>query len=58
MKINNVNQATQHALEMKKLQEQAITKERELKQIKDRQRELERLRSTDPDKGQNVDRMA
>ena len=58
MKVSNVSQATQYALEMKRLQEQAIVKERELKQIRNRQQELEKLRSNDPTKGQNVDKLA
>ncbi len=57
MKVGQVSQATQHAMELKKLEQQAIIKKQQLEQIRERQKELEKLQSSDPAKGQNIDRM-
>ena len=57
MKVGQVSQATQHALELKKLEQQAMIKRQQLEQIRERQRELEKIKPNDPTKGQNIDRM-
>ena len=57
MKVGAVNQATQHSIEVKKLAQQEQIKQQQLKSIKERQRELEKIRPQDFGKGNNIDRM-
>jgi hypothetical protein len=57
MKVGAVNQATQHSIEIKKLAQQEMIKQQQLKTIKERQKELERIKPADLDKGSNIDKM-
>jgi hypothetical protein len=57
MKVGQVSQATAHNLELKKLAQQELLKQQQLKVIVERQKELERIRPQDLDKGQNIDKM-
>ena len=57
MKVGQVNQATAHSIELKKLAQQEMLKQQQLKAIVERQKELERIRPQDLDKGQNIDKM-
>jgi hypothetical protein len=57
MKVGQVSQATAHSIEVKHLNQQEMVKQQQLKAIKERQKELERIRPQDLDKGQNIDKM-
>jgi hypothetical protein len=57
MKVGQINQATAHSIEVKKLAQQEMLKQQQLKNIKERQKELEKMRPQDPDKGQHIDKM-
>jgi hypothetical protein len=58
MKAGGINQAMAHRIEMQKLVQQAQIVQQQIKRIKDRQMELEKMSPQDLDKGQNVDEMA
>jgi hypothetical protein len=57
MKVGQISQATAKSIEIKHLDQQEMIKQQQLKAIKNRQQELERIRPQDPDKGQNIDKM-
>ena len=48
---------TQFHLRIKKLAQQEMIKQQQLKTIKERQKELERIKPADLDKGSNIDKM-
>ena len=57
MKIGGINPAIAHKIESQKLAQQETIKQQQLKAIKERQKELERIRPQDLDKGKNIDEM-
>jgi hypothetical protein len=57
MKVGGVNPALAHNIELAKLTQQQTIKQQQLKVITDRQKEIERMRPQDLDKGQNIDKM-
>jgi hypothetical protein len=57
MKIGGINPAMAHKVELQKLSQQETIKQQQIKVIKERQRELERIRPQDLDKGQSIDQM-
>jgi hypothetical protein len=57
MKVGTVNQATLYSLETKKLAQQEQIKQQQLKDIRERQRQLEKTRQQDLDKGNIIDQM-
>jgi hypothetical protein len=57
MKVGGVNPAIAHKVELQKLAQQETIKQQQIKVIKDRQRELEKIRPQDLDKGNNIDEM-
>ena len=57
MKVDGVNPAMAHKIELGKLQQQETIKQQQIKAIKERQTEIERMRPQDLDKGQNIDKM-
>jgi len=57
MKIESISPAMINKIELGKLTQQETIKQQQLKVIKERQIEIERMRPQDPDKGQNVDVM-
>jgi hypothetical protein len=58
MKVGGVNPAMAHKIELQKLSQQEMIKQQQLKSIKERQKELERIKPQDLDKGSNIDKMA
>jgi hypothetical protein len=57
MKVGGVNPAIAHNIELAKLTQQQTIKQQQLKVITDRQKELEKMRPQDLDKGANIDEM-
>jgi len=57
MKIGQVNPAVAHKVELAKLTQQETIKQQQIKAIKERQKEIERIRPQDLDKGQQIDKM-
>jgi hypothetical protein len=57
MKVGGINPAMTTKIELQKLSQQETLKQQQIKAIKERQRELERIRPQDLDKGQNIDQM-
>ena len=57
MKVGGINPAMAHKIELDKLQQQETIKQQQIKAIKERQTEIERMRPQDLDKGQNIDKM-
>jgi len=57
MKVGGINPAMAHKIELQKLAQQETIKQQQIKAIKNRQVELERIRPQDLDKGQNIDEM-
>jgi hypothetical protein len=57
MKVGGVNPAIAHNIELAKLTQQQTIKQQQLKVITDRQKELEKMRPQDLDKGQTIDKM-
>jgi hypothetical protein len=57
MKVGGINPAMAHKIELQKLAQQETIKQQQIKTIKERQRELERIRPQDLDKGQQIDKM-
>jgi hypothetical protein len=57
MKVGGINPVMAHKIELQKLAQQETIKQQQIKAIKNRQVELERIRPQDPDKGQNIDEM-
>ena len=58
MKVSGINAAMAHKIELQKLVHQETIKQQQIKVIKDRQVELQTIRTKDLDKGSNVDEMA
>jgi hypothetical protein len=58
MKVSGINAAMAHKIEMQKLVHQETIKQQQIKVIKDRQLELQAIRTKDLNKGSNVDEMA
>ena len=58
MKVSGINAAMAHKIELQKLSHQETIKQQQIKVIKDRQLELQAIRTKDLDKGSNVDEMA
>jgi hypothetical protein len=58
MKVSGINAAMAHKIELQKLSHQETIKQQQIKVIKDRQVELQAIRTKDLDKGSNVDEMA
>jgi hypothetical protein len=58
MKLSGINAAMAHKIEMQKLAHQETIKQQQIKVIKDRQKELQAIKTKDLDKGTNVDEMA
>jgi hypothetical protein len=58
MKVGGINPAMAHKVELQKLTQQETIKQQQIKAIKERQRELEKIRPQDLDKGSNIDKMA
>lgn len=57
MKVGGINPAIAHKMELQKLAQQETIKQQQIKVIKDRQQELERIRPQDLDKDQQIDKM-
>jgi hypothetical protein len=57
MKVGGVNPAIAHKVELQKLSQQETIKQQQIKAIKERQKEIERIRPQDLDKGNNIDEM-
>jgi hypothetical protein len=58
MKVGGINLAMSHKIELQKLQQQMLIKQQQVKAIKDRQNELEKIKAQDLDKGSNIDEMS
>jgi len=58
MKVGGINPAIAHKVELSKLTQQETIKQQQIKAIKERQKELEKIRPQDLDKGSNIDKMA
>ena len=58
MKLSGINAAMAHKIEMQKLVHQETIKQQQIKVIKDRQEELQAIKTKDLDKGTNIDEMA
>jgi len=58
MKVGGINPAIAHKIELQKLDQQMMIKQQQIKVIKERQKELEKIKTQDLDKGGNVDKMA
>lgn len=57
MKVGGVNPAIAHKVELQKLAQQETIKQQQIKAIKERQKEIERIKPQDLDKGQTIDKM-
>jgi hypothetical protein len=57
MKVGGVNPAIAHKVELQKLAQQETIKQQQIKAIKERQKEIERIKPQDLDKGNNIDEM-
>jgi len=57
MKVGGINPAMAHKVELQKLAQQETIKQQQIKAIKERQKEIERIRPQDLDKGNNIDEM-
>ena len=57
MKVDGVNPAMAHKIELAKLQQQETIKQQQIKAIRERQTDIERMRPQDPGKGTNIDEM-
>jgi DNA-binding Xre family transcriptional regulator len=57
MKVGGANPAMAHKIELQKLSQQETIKQQQIKAIKERQKEIERIRLQDLDKGQQIDKM-
>jgi hypothetical protein len=58
MKVSGINAAMAHKIELQKLSHQETIKQQQIKVIKDRQIELQRMKPQDLDKGSNIDEMS
>jgi hypothetical protein len=57
MKVDGINPAMAHKIELAKLVQQETIKQQQIKAIRERQTDIERMRPQDLDKGQNIDKM-
>ncbi len=57
MKVDRIDPAIAHNIELAKLTQQQTIKQQQLKVITDRQEEIKQMRSKDLDKGANIDEM-
>ena len=57
MKVEGINPAMAHKIELAKLTQQETIKQQQIKTIKDRQEEIKQMRPQDLDKGANIDEM-
>ena len=57
MKVDGINPAMAHNIELAKLTQQQTIKQQQLKVIEDRQEEIKNMRPQDLDKGNNIDEM-
>ena len=57
MKVGGINPAIVHKVELQKLAQQETIKQQQIKAIKERQKEIERIKPQDLDKGQTIDKM-
>jgi hypothetical protein len=57
MKVDGINPAMAHKIELAKLQQQETIKQQQLKVIENRQEEIAQMRPKDPGKGANIDEM-
>jgi hypothetical protein len=57
MKVGGIDPAIAHKIELSKLTQQETIKQQQIKAIKERQKEIERIRPQDLDKGSNIDEM-
>jgi hypothetical protein len=57
MKIDRIDPAIAHNIELAKLTQQQTIKQQQLKVIADRQEEIKQMRPQDPNKGANIDEM-
>ena len=55
MKVEGINPAMAHKIELAKLTQQETIKQQQIKTIKDRQEEIKQMRPQDLDKGTNID---
>lgn len=55
MKLSGINAAMTHKMELQKLVHQETIKQQQIKIIKDRKEEIERMRPQELNKGQNID---
>ncbi len=57
MKVDRIDPAIAHNIELAKLTQQQTIKQQQLKVITDRQEEIKQMRPKDLDKGANIDEM-
>jgi hypothetical protein len=57
MKVDRIDPAIAHNIELAKLTQQQTIKQQQLKVITDRQEEIKQMRPQDPNKGANIDDM-
>ena len=57
MKVDRIDPAIAHNIELAKLTQQQTIKQQQLKVITDRQEEIKQMRPQDPNKGANIDEM-
>ena len=57
MKVEGINPAMAHKIELAKLTQQETIKQQQIKAIKNRQEEIAQMRPQDLNKGQNIDKM-
>ena len=57
MKVDGINPAMAHNIELAKLTQQQTIKQQQLQVIEDRQEEIKNMRPQDLDKGTNIDEM-
>ena len=57
MKVGGINPAMANKVELQKLAQQETIKQQQIKAIKERQKEIERIKPQDLDKGQTIDKM-
>jgi hypothetical protein len=57
MKVDRIDPAIAHNIELAKLTQQQTIKQQQLKVITDRQEEIKQMRPKDPNKGSNIDEM-
>jgi len=57
MKVGGIDPRIAHKIELQKLAQQETIKQQQIKAIKERAKEIERIRPQDLDKGQTIDKM-